>query len=428
MDSLNKLKEQQERFFNDHFWTVDSRSEYWNNNGKSNITVRPFLQRSKKLYWEKAYLEYLNLDCLSEAAIVAEYVMQSVYTYCIVGNILFGLAPILAPILLAPAALTAAVILGVAWNLIDAACAFILAARDGKNHDAWSKGINLISGTQLLIGTIASVLLTPGIGNIGIQAALGVSTVALSSIAIGASGFAFAAAMFFSWALEHREVELHHARINYLDTKIIELEKNLFYTAFDKNGLLNKVDDKFIIRKANNNYGVGDYPGPNKYIYSDGEFDRRGVENAGEKITYLKKLIANAQTRSDLKEYKDLLELLKFRQHQHQQLESHERNRRVWGLCAVFMTTVAIISVAVIAFGALNVLACGILTPAVYFATLLVSALYRHKPEVFENTAKTIKNNVPSLFFKSTPIKHNQNDNPLPDNLNLTNTLTATAG
>lgn len=63
------------------------------------------------------------------------------------------------------------------------------------------------------------------------------------------------------------------------------------------------------------------------------------------------------------------------------------------------MTAVAIVAVAVIALGVCAAI-CGIAVSIISCATLLLSALYRHKPEIFDNVAKTIKSTVRSSFFK----------------------------
>ncbi|MEN9449474.1 MAG: hypothetical protein RJA83_88, partial [Pseudomonadota bacterium] len=378
MRSFDKLSEEDRLFFDKYFWAVDSRSEYGNNRASSNITVRPFLHRTKNFYWEKAYADFLGYH--SEAAIVAELAMDGVYIYCLAATILLSLGTLYLGVPFEAPLRMAALILGVAWNIIDTCGAFILADKEGKNHNNWAQGINLLSGLQLLAGTIASLLLDPPkIASLGNP----VSAAGLSSvIAIGATSFAFAAAMFFTWALEHREVKLHRARIDYLNIKIQALAREIF----------------------SSENGVGNYPWVKKYVDNYQGFDNYDAENEKEKITCLRTLIANAGTeRSELREYKDLLKLLLFRQHQQQQLEVHERARRVWGLCAVSMTAVAIVSVVASALGL--TLPFGI---AVACIALLVSALYRLK-EVVEAT-KTIKNNVHS-FFKTQPLlRHHSND------------------
>jgi len=113
---------------------------------------------------------------------------------------------------------------------------------------------------------------------LGISSSVGsltATTVSMGAvIGTGASGFAFAAAMYFAWALEHREVKLHQARINYLETKT-QLENILF-------------------EDINNNYG-------------------KSIED---KISYLQDFIAhNNKAESELVGYKELLDLLNFRQH-----------------------------------------------------------------------------------------------------------------
>lgn len=369
-------------FFEKYFWTVESPAEYWNNRGNSPIKVRPFLHKSTKFYWEKAYSDFLGY--YSEAAIVAELAMDGVYIYCLAATILLSLgalclgAPFATPLLLV------VLIQGVAWNIIDTFGALILAYKEGKNLDNWSQGINILSGIQLLAGTIASLLLNPEIISIGISASVAELSLV---IATGASSFAFAAAMFFTWALEHREVKLHRARIDYLNKKIQALAREIF----------------------SSENGAGNYPGIKQYVDNYQGFDNYDSKNEKEKISCLRTLIAIAGTeRSELKEYKDLLKLLLFRQHQQQQLEIHERARRVWGLCAVSMTAVAIVSVIVSALGL--ALPFGI---AVTCAALIVSALYRLKPEIFDNAAETIKNNT-HRFFKPQPTAHHQDANFIP--------------
>lgn len=167
--------------------------------------------------------------------------------------------------------------------------------------------------------------------------------------------------MYFAWALEHREVKLHQARINYLSKSIREIEGALF-------------------RNSNDVY------------YG---------KSTGERIAFLQDFIDNNKnSESEVTGHKDLLDLLSFHQHQQQQLEAHERARRVWGLCAVFMTAVAIVSVAVVALG-LSAFTGGIIVAVASCVTVFGSALYRLKPEFFDNTAITIKNKF--CFFKSQP-------------------------
>lgn len=252
--------------------------------------------------------------------------------------------------------------LGIAWNLIDTVGALFLAIRDESKQDYWAQGINLLSGLQLTAGTLLFILLNYGEilqVQLGINSSILMSGVSIGAvIGTGASSFSFAAAMYFAWALEHREVKLHQARINYLETKIQELESILFFKDIDKN------------------YG----------------------KLAEEKISYLQDFISkNKKPESEIAEYKNLLELLNFRQHQQQQLEVHERARRVWGFCAAFMTAVAIVSVAVVALG-LSVVTSGVIMAVVSSTALIGSALYRHKPEIFDNATRAIKNNIHSFF------------------------------
>ncbi len=364
MRDFNKLRD--DSFFEKYF------------RKNSEIKVRPFLHSSDNLYFEKAYLEFLksNPTIQDIAAIYSEMVIDAaaVIDAAVVTDVaaatlaesvmnwfytLFNAA--IAVLSLLKNMSLPTLILGVAWNLIDTLGAFIIAAKEGKNHDTWAQGINILSGIQMLAGTIASLLLNPDIVYIGIHASLG-----LSAIAAGASSFAFAAAMFFSWALEHREVKLHAGRINYLNKIIENVESIAIQT---------------MVGKVANDY--------------------QEAKNQGKEIAFLNGLTPQSQ------ECKELLKLLNFRQHQQQQLEIHERARWSWGLCAVFMTAVAIVSVTVIALG-LSAATCGIAVAAVSFAAFLCSALYRNKPEVVE-AAKTIENNSHS-FFKPQPISCRSND------------------
>lgn len=340
MRDLDKLRE--DPFFNKFF------------SKNLEIKVRPFLHSSNKLYWEKAYLEFRksnptiqDIAASDEMAIdaavatIAESVMNWLYA-------LFNAA--IAVLSLLKNMFIPTLILGVAWNLIDSLGGIITAVKEGKNHDAWSLGINIISCIQLLTGTIASLLLNPDIVYIGIHASLG-----LSAIAAGASSFAFAAAMFFSWALEHREVQLHRTRINCLN-KIIESVESTAIQTMNAN-----------IAK-----------------------DYQEAKIQGKEIAFLNKPIHQSQ------ECKELLVLFDLRQHQQQQLAIHVRARRSWSLCAVFMTAVAIVSVTIIALG-LSAATCGIAVAAVSCAAFLCSALYRNKPEVDE-IVKTIKSNRQNFF------------------------------
>lgn len=397
MRDLNNLRAEERLFFDKYFWAVDSRSEYGNNRASSHITVRPFLHRTKNFYWEKAYLEYLKHQTIQDkAAIAAEITMDVAYT---VGNAFNVVAPAINQV-----AQTIPIV-GISWNLIDMGGSFVLAARDGKKHDGWSQGMNILSGLQLATGTVAFTLLNYSETlHIGISKSAGVS-----AIGAGASGFAFAAAMYFAWALEHREVKLHLARINHLDNKILGLEKQLFYTAFDENGKINKnADGELIFYRNNKIYGVDEYPGLVQET-SDEKLDKCGIQNAEEKIKYLESLIEKVpKGGSALKEYEDLLVLLKFSQHQRQQLAIHEHARRAWSLCAVFMTAVAIVSAAVTALG-LSAFTCGIALALASCAALLGSALYRHKPAIVE-AAKIIKNNRNSFFSKPQPISRHSDE------------------
>lgn len=355
MESFKKLKENERLFFDKYFWTKGAgSSDYWGNEESSPIQVQPFLHRTKKFYWEKAYLEYLKQQTFADkTAQFAEVTMDTVYT---VGNAFNAAAPALKLMLqFSP-------FLGIAWNLIDTVGALFLAIRDESKQDYWAQGINLLSGLQLTAGTWLFIVLNYGEilqVQLGISSSILIPGISMGAvIGTGASSFAFAAAMYFAWALEHREVKLHQARINYLETKIQELESILFFKDIDKN------------------YG----------------------KSAEEKITYLQDFIAkNKNPESEITEYKNLLELLNFRQHQQQQLEVHERARRVWGFCAVFMTAVAIVSVVVVALG-LSVVTCGIIMAVASSTALIGSALYRHKPEIFDNATRAIKSNIHSFF------------------------------
>lgn len=62
------------------------------------------------------------------------------------------------------------------------------------------------------------------------------------------------------------------------------------------------------------------------------------------------------------------------------------------------MTAVAIVSVAIVALG-LSAFTGGIIVAVASCVTVFGSALYRLKPEFFDNTAITIKNKF--CFFKS---------------------------
>jgi hypothetical protein len=346
---LNKLTDQQRHFFNDYLWRVNKSSNSTDGDslkGKENRdksqSVRPFIINSKKYYWEKAYLEYIKYQTIQDkAAIAAEKTMNIVYT---VGNTFNSVAPAIYQVA------QAIPIVGISWNLIDAGGACVLAARDKKKYDNWSAGINILSSIQLIAGTVSFTLLNYSEGlHIGISTSAGVS-----AIAAGASGFAFAAAMFFSWALEHREVKLHRVRIDYLKEKIQELEEDL---------------------KNNCDY----MPDPDEQ----------------KKINDLKNFINANPNDPPSKKFQNLLELIQFKQHQQQQLGAHERARRVWGLCAIFMTAMAIVSVVIIALG-VSTSTCGIaLVAASSLIALLGSALYRHKPEAFDNAVNNIYN-----FFK----------------------------
>lgn len=283
--------------------------------------------------------------------------MDDVYISCNAANILLYLAPISLP----------TIILGTAWNLIDSCGAFILAYQEGRNHDPWAQGINALSGIQLLTGTIASLLLNPDIVFIGLHASLG-----LSIIAASASSFAFAAAMFFSLALEHHKVKLCRAEIDKLNIPIKETLSRL-----------------------------GNFLEADKF---------KDIQDEREKISFLKTFLENLR-KEKLIENEDLIKLLESWHYQQQKLEIHERARRAWGLCAVFMTVVAIVSVVITVLG-LSILTGGIAMALASSVALLGSALYRQK-----DATNTIKNVY--SFFKPQPTAHNQDDNFIPTNNNL---------
>lgn len=284
MDSFNNFSEEEQRFFKRHFWTVDSCSEDENNNS-SNMTVRPFLHRSRKLYWEKAYSEYLKQQTIQDkAAIAAEITMDIAYT---AGNFFNSVAPAIKQLA------NAGPVIGIVWNLIDTAGALTLSIRDENKQDAWSQGINLLSGLQLSGGTRVFTLINYSeVLHLGINASLGVSV-----IAAGASGFAFAAAMYFTWALEHREVQLYHARISSLENDIHRLENTLFYK------VLGKENGKVIFCKVNSNE-VGNYPGPEKRE----EFAKYDVKIEEEKIKYLEEKIKSIQALIDVQRQESALQ------------------------------------------------------------------------------------------------------------------------
>ncbi len=406
MDSDKQEKEKQQNFIDAYLWKLDSRFEY--RNYGENSTVRPFLHQSNKFYWEKAYSAYLATqttpDKVALAAaeladkpinklidkpidiaaamgkdftsfedktvMAAEKIMDVAYT---VGNAFNAAAPAIKQVA------QVLPVVGITWNMIDVAGTVVLAVRDGKKQDTWAQRVNLLSSAQLTAGTVAFTLINySGAWHIGITTSLGASV-----IATAASSFTFAAAMYFAWALEHREVKLHRARINALDSKILELEKYLF----GDDNLSSSVESY-----------MGDYP------KTGGHTDKVKKEKAGEQIEFLKKLTVMASGHgSEMREYGDLLELLKFREHQQQQLVIHERARRAWGLCAIFMTAVAIVSAVFIALG-FSAMTCGLAVAAISSATILCSALYRHNPEFFDNKAQTIKGKVMQCsFFKPLP-------------------------
>lgn len=318
---MSHLQQQESAFFDKYFWDKEDHKQQAKNKRDSNITVCPFLHESKDFYWKKAYLDHLQHQF--KLASSAEVIMTDVF---LLGNAFNITAPVITNIWAwASPLIKIASIVGIVWNMIDSIGALILAYREAKNDDWWAAAFNILSAIQLMLGTIGFALLTYGILSLGIMS---------SVIAASLSGFSFAAAMFFSWALEHREGKLHEARMAYLLLKIQALE-----LAAD----------------------ISNYP---------------SAAEDNEKINFLKNFLENSV---DNEEHRDLLKLLEFIQHQRQQLANHQHARRVWGFCAGTMTAVAIVAVLVIELGIstspLGIAIVAIASLAAYFA-----ALHRNKP------------------------------------------------
>src|SRR3990167_1916334 len=138
---FKELNEENRRFFNDYFWMVNNAMndvKAKQNREQSPVSVRPFLSKSKELYWEKAYLEFLNHQGRTDtAAIAADTMMTAVYTTCNAFNSFSPAIKQLAHVI---------PIVGIAWNMIDASGAFVLAARDATKKDNWVAGTNIASG------------------------------------------------------------------------------------------------------------------------------------------------------------------------------------------------------------------------------------------------------------------------------------------
>lgn len=181
MGSLQKLTEEQKSFFDRYFWTMDCLSDEGRKQVSPTILncdgeVQPFLHRSKKFYWEKAYLEYLRQQTITDkAAQVAEATMDTVYIVC---NAFNAIAPALKTMLQFTPHLS------IAWNVIDTIGALLVANRDESKQDYWAQGINLLSGLQLSAATIIFSLLN--YGEI-FQFQLGISSTAGSLTATGVS-------------------------------------------------------------------------------------------------------------------------------------------------------------------------------------------------------------------------------------------------
>ncbi|TLY48211.1 MAG: hypothetical protein E6K54_02950 [Gammaproteobacteria bacterium] len=132
MKNFKKLTGEQRVFFDKYFWRRDSLSDYWGNQESSPLQVQPFLHRSKKFYWEKAYLEYLKQQTIADkAAQAAEVTMDTVYIVC---NAFNAIAPALKPMLQFTPHVS------IAWNLIDTVGALFFATRDESKQDYWLKG------------------------------------------------------------------------------------------------------------------------------------------------------------------------------------------------------------------------------------------------------------------------------------------------